>query len=109
MLVQVQVLSPAIFRTIPKSTQGRTSVVVLHALGSYCSGVAFRGRPMASLNRPNTSPTRERGENRRQSPRTRVLMFRYLAPACEKPQNFQGFRGPSRLKIVDFYAFVRTD
>ena len=43
------------------------------------------------------------------SPGAQVLMLRYLTPAREKPLNFQGFRGPSRLKVVDFYAFVRTD
>jgi hypothetical protein len=42
-------MSPAIVMTIQKSAEGRTSALFLHALGSYCSGVAVCRRPMASI------------------------------------------------------------
>ena len=49
MLVQVQVLSPAIVTTTAESAPDYSSAFFLHTLGWYWSGVALKGRLMASI------------------------------------------------------------
>ena len=60
------------------------------------------------LNRTNTSPTRQRGEGRRRSPRWRDLMLRYLTPGTRKTAEFPGFPRPFASEDSRFLC-VRKD